>query len=469
MDYGWNFFQENKKIIYVSIGCLLILSLFIFIFKDFNLRSPTDPEPGCVIMKDRGYYEDSINIVFLPENYNDLPEYVVDTEIMMDTFLETTPYNMYADRFNFFRIESFVNLGCEYSEGAVVCDPGVVKEVSSICPYDIPIVLTDTNGVRSFFQHLRSSAWRGIASVNAKDDPLVFPHEFAHIFAGLLDEYTWPGGRILFSGPNCDTDFQNCNKFKIIDGTECHIGCVNLENSRSVYVGIMRDYWVSNSYGLFNEYLIEQKILELTSDHSNYLPDGTDQSNLDTDNPTNNANDYLEDIEAEDMLELTGTPSNSLSGNKKFLTEAPKSLVIYYSCYDVDQCIITDVKDRELFTSSFQNKNIKEGQIDLIDDSFEVNFEIGSQTIKQLLTFYAHTEGHDPITFQPLVEDILYSEIKDILIIDRPFKKEEILLKDQFGNLLDSYTYFPINGGNYEIHSKGSKKSININEIVQDS
>ena len=212
-------------------------------------------------MQDRGSYDDSVDIVFLAENYNNLDNFVEDSKTMMDSFLDTLPYSKHKDRFNFFRIESFdLDLGCDYDNDAVVCDPVKVKTSSLECPYDYPVVLVETKGVINFFSHLRSSSWRGIASVNTGDDPLVFAHEFGHQFSGLLDEYTWQGGRILFEGPNCDSQ-TTCPKFQVVDGSECHVGCINNENSRPVRVGIMRDYWESDRYGVFDEYVIEQAIL----------------------------------------------------------------------------------------------------------------------------------------------------------------------------------------------------------------
>lgn len=231
------------------------------VFNLLKTRAPSSPEQGCVIMQDRGSYDDSIDIVFLAENYKSIDNFVEDTETMRNSFLNTLPYSEYKERFNFFRIESLdSDLGCSYDNDAVVCDPVKVKTSSLDCPYDYPVVLVEPKGVITFFSHLRSSSWRGIASVNSGDYPLVFAHEFGHQFSGLLDEYTWQDGRILFEGPNCDSQ-MTCPKFQVIGGSECHIGCINNENYRPIKTGIMRDYWESNRYGLFDEYIIEQAIL----------------------------------------------------------------------------------------------------------------------------------------------------------------------------------------------------------------
>ncbi len=239
----------------------------------FPKRNPTMPEEGCISILDRGNYQDTIDIVFLSTNYEDVPTYAEDTLVFFESFLEVEPYKRNKDRFNFFRIEEpGLDLGCNYEHDAVVCDPSKVKKAASICPYDYPVVLVDPRGVKKFKSHLRSSSWRGVVSVNANDDPLVFAHEAGHQMSALLDEYTWQGGTIFIEGPNCDSDKQKCSKFEDVDGSECHIGCVNNEHARPVEVGIMRDYWQSNSFGEYDEYIIHQSILEQTEFSEYVLP-----------------------------------------------------------------------------------------------------------------------------------------------------------------------------------------------------
>lgn len=104
-----------------------------------------------------------------------------------------------------------------------------------------------------------------LASLNVADDPLVLSHEFAHLFGDFADEYVYEG-EVTWDAPNCDSEYEICPKFSIVEGSECLVGCVNNENSRSVKVGIMRDYWSSKRYGLYNEWFLEKLILEKTKE-----------------------------------------------------------------------------------------------------------------------------------------------------------------------------------------------------------
>lgn len=256
---------------------LLILVGFVIVYVFFgNLlfsgtRQPMQPSPGCIAIQDNGDSENSIDIVFLPDNFQDVEKFREKTDKMIETFKNTKPYSEYKDRFNFFRIERFdLDLKCDYKYGgdAIVCDPTAVKSSAALCPHDYVIVAVDSEGIQKLFDLLRSSAWMGIASLNTADDPLVFSHEFAHLFANFADEYEY-GGKISWDAPNCDSSWETCPKFKSVTDSECVRGCVNNENSRSINVGIMRDYWKSKVFGSYNEYALTSFILKTTKANSN--------------------------------------------------------------------------------------------------------------------------------------------------------------------------------------------------------
>ncbi|MBT3416551.1 hypothetical protein HON86_01460 [Candidatus Woesearchaeota archaeon] len=258
----------SKSWVPVVILIIIIVSTFTFlIFKDnfsTGVRSPSQPLPGCVEMKNDGNYAESIDIVFLADNFENLDKFRKISDEMVKSFFETTPYDEYKDRFNFFRIEKLDNdYNCDYNYGgdAIVCKPGNIKRAAASCPNDYPIVLVDVSGIQKLFQHLRSSAWMGTASLNSDDDPLVFTHEFAHLFADFADEYEFEGD-VDWSAPNCDSDLSSCSKFDIVDDHECILGCVNRDHARSIHTGIMRDYWKSKVYGNYNEAILREIIEE---------------------------------------------------------------------------------------------------------------------------------------------------------------------------------------------------------------
>lgn len=257
---------------------LIILVGFVTFYVFFDdlftgTRQPVQPSPGCIAIQDNGDSDKNIDIVFLPDNFQDAEKFREKTDKMINTFLTTKPYSDYKDKFNFFRIEQFdLDLKCNYEYGgdAIVCDPSAAKSSATLCPHDYVIVAVDSEGIQKLFELLRSSAWMGIASVNTADDPLVFSHEFAHIFANFADEYEY-GGKITWDAPNCDSNWRTCTKFNVVSDFECIQGCVNSENSRSINVGIMRDYWKSKVYGVYNEHALTSYILESTKTSTNEL------------------------------------------------------------------------------------------------------------------------------------------------------------------------------------------------------
>lgn len=250
----------------IIIALIILLSGYIF---PNNYQSPIEPSSGCVVMKDRGDYDNSIDIVFLGDNYKSVEDFVKDTEDFASSLLSVYPYSDYVDRFNFFRIENFLYLGCSYDGGVILCSPSNVKIEGRICPHDYYVVLSDVDGVKNLFQFLRSSSWMGVNALNTADNKLVFAHEFGHSFGDFADEYEWDGGEITWDAPNCDSDWRNCNKFKDIEDSECWRGCVNQQYSRSIKIGIMRDYWNSNVYGSYNEYFLKGLLETKTSKNNN--------------------------------------------------------------------------------------------------------------------------------------------------------------------------------------------------------
>ncbi|MBT3408469.1 hypothetical protein HN415_07335 [Candidatus Woesearchaeota archaeon] len=262
----------SKSWVPIIILIIIILGIFGYFFLGdrffYESRSPAQPLMGCVEMKNNGDYGNSIDIVFLADNFEDLNKFREITDEMVNSFFETVPYNEYEDRFNFFRIEELNNdYDCDYNYGgdAIVCEPSNIKKAAVSCPNDYPIVLVDVSGIQNLFQHLRSSAWMGSASLNAGDDPLVFTHEFAHLFANFADEYEF-GGNVGWDSPNCDSDLNSCSKFDIVPIHDCVVGCVNKNHARSIKTGIMRDYWKSKVYGNYNEEIL-RKIIEKDSNN----------------------------------------------------------------------------------------------------------------------------------------------------------------------------------------------------------
>ena len=250
-----------------------VIGIVILVFVIYSLNKPDNVDysavgnlEDCENIMFSGIPDNKIDILFIPNNYDNPEKFVKDVEVFMDTFFSLVPFKGNEERFNFFILNDFdEELDCTYDE-AILCNPNVVKKVASRCVYDYPVVVTDVNGVTDLFERLRSSAWQGSVSVSNKDLPWVFPHEFAHVFSYLADEYIVPGARMTWDPPNCVAD-ETCERFKEVEGTDCHQGCMLLNYYRDPYNGLMKDYYSSDgrTYGPYNEHVLRNDMLAMSN------------------------------------------------------------------------------------------------------------------------------------------------------------------------------------------------------------
>jgi hypothetical protein len=151
---------------------------------------------------------EKIDVVILSEGYtvNELEKFRSDSRKMIDTLLNTVPFNKYRDRFNFYSVQ----IPSEES-GSDMPDEKVFKNTafnSSYFTFDSPRYLT-TPDLKSVYDATDGISWDHLAilvnseryggggfynflSISSTDNvrsPFVFIHEFAHSFAGLGDEY----------------------------------------------------------------------------------------------------------------------------------------------------------------------------------------------------------------------------------------------------------------------------------------
>lgn len=236
------------------------VSYGVYLNSEILNNSPDEPLIGCRPLSVSGEPRNNVDIVFIPDNYDNLTEFVEKARVYKDTFLQLSPYDQYTDRFNFYLIDRQVDLECTYNE-AVICDNTKVKNSAVLCPHDYEIVLTDIDGIKKLTPYLRSSSWYNAAHLNTRDNDLVFPHEFGHAFADFADEYSY-AGPITWDAPNCDSFTETCPKFQVVDGYGCFVGCSDLKNSRSVWNGIMNDYNKEGgqTYGAYDEYVLNNLI-----------------------------------------------------------------------------------------------------------------------------------------------------------------------------------------------------------------
>jgi len=411
--------EKTRSRSWVPFGILIFLvvgGVIFFVFggdlgSSQNIRKPIQPSPGCVAMLESGNPSDKVDIVFLPDNYGDIFKFRLDSEELMNSFLDTLPYNSMKDMFNFYRIENLnmeLNCNYKYNGDAIVCNPVSIKKEAVICPYEYPIVIVNSEGVQKFYELLRSSAWMGTASLNNADNPLVFAHEFAHAAFDFADEYVY-GGSINWDAPNCDPQIQTCPKFSKVDGSECIKGCVNDQNARSVDVGIMRDFWKSDRYGVYNEDYIRKSLFKMAEPGVNQEVQGSMP---------------LYSIEIA-YSPKTGLKVVGIQESNGF----PDGLNVKKSIYS-PSIVALDIDGNELYVVQIPPSNI-------------------------------YLDGHSQ-SGEPRLEVAQPLEYNYLINIPRTEKVEEVVIKDN-SEIIQRYTVNKVSvGGIGTINSK----SINIGEII---
>jgi hypothetical protein len=208
--------------------------------------------PGSVV----GDPDEKIDLVFLKYGYDDNALFASDVNDYVTNYLLQTEPFFNSSKFNIWMIDN-EEPDCSITS-YIFCNSLSVNTLASNCPHDYIFVLS--NGLRS---SIRSSAISNMAKLNTKDNRLVLLHEFGHSFGKLADEYTDRYYDDWFDAKNyhnCDT--SSCGSWSDLEGTDCIKGCSTNEFYRSIDTSIMRNYDSSDSYGLLNERLIEEKLRE---------------------------------------------------------------------------------------------------------------------------------------------------------------------------------------------------------------
>ncbi|MCA9485709.1 MAG: hypothetical protein KC506_02605, partial [Nanoarchaeota archaeon] len=143
---------------------------------------------------------------------------------------------------------------CELYRGiALYCyDKELVRKAAS-CPNDYIIVLKEQP------RSIRSSAYKGVMSLNTKVPKTVLLHELAHAISHKAEEYASPGTVIPRDSDNC---VSSCESFSGIN-QDCEQECTTSSHYRSYNEGLMRTLYPNPvTYGEFNEQTMKQDIIE---------------------------------------------------------------------------------------------------------------------------------------------------------------------------------------------------------------
>ena len=214
----------------------------------------TDKIEECTSVFYTSEPDQGVDIVFLGQAYSTTEEFKSDVyEYINDVFFGLEPFHSERDKFNFYMVDDFQDLGCTF-DGYVICNSFKVKRLASRCPHEHIFILIDRNKIKDLIRPIRSSAISNIANINTADKPSVLMHEFGHSFVDLADEYVDSYYlRIRFDGekyPNCDNAV--CSKWSGMQGTDCLKGCSTEGYYRGTEDSLMRSL-SEEYYGPINE------------------------------------------------------------------------------------------------------------------------------------------------------------------------------------------------------------------------
>lgn len=242
------------SIIGISIGIVLVI---VFLYPNDVQKSVRGED--CISL-----YEPSQSlrsVVFLSYGYNQKEDFLGDVwGYVNGTYgiLELEPFSASNKKLNFYAIFSD-KVVCGVEDDTLVCDDETVKRISLSCPNDYIFILGARNNFLNFINPIRSSSYINLASINTADHKFVVAHEFGHIFGRLADEYVEVG--LDFSAnayKNCD--LEGCPKWRNFIGAGCFRGCGSINLYRSTDKGIMKNYFESDTYGDYNQWLLNNTL-----------------------------------------------------------------------------------------------------------------------------------------------------------------------------------------------------------------
>ena len=243
-------------IIGISIGVVLVI-----VFLSSSQVQKSVKGEDCITLREPT--QDLKSIVFLSYGYSNKEDFLIDVwSYINDTYglLSLKPFSQSKNKMSFYAIFTDKVI-CGIEDSTLICDDEVAKRISLSCPNDYIFVIGARNNFLNFIDPIRSSSYLNLASINTADHRLVVAHELGHIFGRLADEYVEKGLDFSVNTyKNCDV--EPCPKWKAFSFAGCFRGCGSINLYRSTEKGIMRDYFESDSYGDYNEWLLNNSLYQ---------------------------------------------------------------------------------------------------------------------------------------------------------------------------------------------------------------
>ena len=234
--------NSGKYLIIAVLGVVfvaLLVATYLYYTKPLVVPGET---LGCKIIEKNGEPGSKIDVVFL---FDGVEEQAAEEYI--DYFFSVAPFNDSRSKFNFYSVN--FQPECGIQSGILFCYSRDALKAAALCPNEYIIVLSKQSA------STRSSSYINLMIVNTANLKSVVPHEFAHAFANLADEYA--SNVIPRGSRNCVTA---CSNFKTeTDG--CFSGCAKDSYFRSIDNGLMRTLRTTD-YGKFNKAIIGESLNE---------------------------------------------------------------------------------------------------------------------------------------------------------------------------------------------------------------
>ena len=238
------------KRLFIILISVIVVSLIVsvsafLISKTANTSPPGNNPIECNILKEN---PGGINIVFFSteEQAKKYSEYLLSVE----------PFSGNKDKFSFYFItpDQYVPECNLYQGIALLCYSSDVIRAASVCPNDYIVALGNQPS------SIRSSAFKGIMSLNINHPLSVFAHEFYHVFDNAAEEYSSPGASIPRGSENCQRKCSDFRKFpQYSEEFGCHQECTDTSYYREFESGFMRTL-NADRYGPHNELILDEEV-----------------------------------------------------------------------------------------------------------------------------------------------------------------------------------------------------------------
>lgn len=252
--------MEKQNIARIITIILIMLTLAVIVYFNINPNIKKSPDSNCITLQENSK---SFSIVFLSYQYKTEDEFLIAAKEYITGkagFGNIEPFKSNMGKLSFYAVYTNSML-CSTSQGTLICDDYISKRSASKCPNDYIFVLGSRNSFVDVIVPIRSSAYLNLASINTADNQFVVLHEFGHLFGHLVDEYIDDvsyNSLTLNNAPNCDN--SKCEKWSNFENTQCLKGCSLSNFYRSQDYTIMRNYFKSNTFGAYNQWLLNQSL-----------------------------------------------------------------------------------------------------------------------------------------------------------------------------------------------------------------